>query len=242
MFDLIAPVFLENWTAPVVVLHVIAAVSAILVGLIPMIARKGGMLHNRAGLAYFWLMMFVCASGALLLFEVFNFFLAMITLFSGYAAFTGYRVLFRKKKPAGLIDWVGTFISLAGGAAFMGWGILSLLGMIRGLPTAFALLGVGFGLFLVNDAFQDVRAYRNPPTDKRWWFFYHMDRMLGSYIALITALSVQTISPRLPVSIAWVVWIAPGVIGGFLISRWIRSYRQQFESQAKHNRPDVVTR
>ena len=242
MFELIAPVFLENWTAPVVVLHVIAAVSAILVGLIPMIARKGGRLHNRAGLTYFWLMMTTCVSGGILLFMHFNFFLAIITLFSGYAAFSGYRVLFRRTKPAGLIDWIGSLISLMGGLSFVGWGALSLFGIIPGLPTIFAMLGIGFGALLVSDAVQDLRAYRNPPTDKRWWFFYHMDRMLGSYIALITALGVQTISPRLPASVAWIAWVAPGVIGGFLISRWIRSYRQQFESQAKRNRPDVVMR
>lgn len=233
MLDWIAPVFQGNWATPVVILHVGSAVSAILIGLVPMFARKGGQLHNRAGLGYFWLMMTTCASGGILLIKYFNFFLTIITLLSFYTAFTGYRVMFRRHKSAGWLDWAASGINLMGGIAFVIWGGLTLFGMIEGLPVVFAVIGILFGIFLANDAVKDMRAYLNPPTGKRWWFIFHMDRMLGSYIALITAFAVQAIGPRLPADIFWITWIAPGIIGSIVTWRWTAHYRRLFDPPSK---------
>ena len=73
---------------------------------------------------------------------------------------------------------------------------------------------------------------RNPSDDRNWWWYYHMDRMCGSYIALFTALMVQQVGPRLPSEIAWIVWIAPAVIGSPLIAMWIKKYRRKFARTA----------
>ena len=44
----------------------------------------------------------------------------------------------------------------------------------------------------------------------------------------LTAFLVQNVSRHMPDNIAWVIWVAPGVIGGFLIARWIGNYRRKF--------------
>ena len=52
--------------------------------------------------------------------------------------------------------------------------------------------------------------------------------MVSSYIGLFTALMVQQVGPRMPGNIAWVVWVAPMLIGSPLLSRWIAAYRRKF--------------
>ncbi len=225
MFDWIAPVFQNSWAFYTVILHVAASVSAIIVGTIPMFARKGSKLHNRTGLFYFWAMMLTCASGGLLLLKFFNFFLALITLLSFYAAFSGYRVMYRKFEPAGIIDWLAAAIGLVGGICFAGWGVGSLIGTFTEMPAAFAILGIVFGILLTQDAYKDLVSFLNPPTAKNWWLVYHIERMLGSYIALMTAFSVQTLTQFLNPNWAWTVWAAPGIIGSIVIARWVRIYK-----------------
>ncbi len=231
MFDWIAPVFQDSWAFYTVILHVAASVSAIVVGTIPMFARKGSKLHNRSGLFYFWAMMVTCVSGGLLLLKFFNFFLAIITLLSFYAAFSGYRVMYRKHKPAQLIDWAAAVVNLVGGISFAGWGIGSLAGLLTEMPAAFAALGIVFGYLLTQDSYKDLKSFLNPPTAKNWWLIYHLERMLGSYIALMTAFSVQTVSQYLPPNWAWTVWVAPGIIGTIVIARWIRVYKTSNNSE-----------
>jgi hypothetical protein len=55
-----------------------------------------------------------------------------------------------------------------------------------------------------------------------------MERMLGSYIALVTALMVQQVGERLPAGMAWIVWVAPAIVGTIATARWIAYDRAQY--------------
>ena len=235
MLDWIAPVFGDSWATATVLLHVTASISAILVGLIPMFAKKGSKLHNNSGLFYFWAMMTTCATAGLLLLKYFNFFLALITVLSFYAAFSGYRIMYRKHKPAGVLDWSAAIVCFLAGISFAGWGIGSLIGIFNQMPVAFAILGILFGYLLTKDAFDDIRWFISPPTGKNWWLVYHLERMLGSYIALMTAFSVQTLTQFLPQTWAWTVWAAPGIIGSIVIARWVRLYKTTGSDELTEN-------
>ena len=91
-----------------------------------------------------------------------------------------------------------------------------------------------FGYFIIDNALINLRTFRKQvrgiELPRRWWFFRHMSDMLGSYIGLLTAFSVQRVSTFLPVDIAWVVWIAPAVVGSVLIGRWMAHYRKRFDA------------
>lgn len=216
-----------------VFLHVVAGIFALVLAPVAMATRKGGRAHRLGGRVYFWAMaaIFVTALG-LLVYRP-NVFLLIISVLSFYGAFSGTRSLKRKRPQAGQgatwPDRVGAWGALAAGGAFVAWGALTLLGLLEtNAPGAFSFLGVGFGVALGRDALSDLRSFGAPPTDRNWWWFYHMERMLGSYIAAVTAFMVQTVGPRLPPGLEWTVWVAPALIGGPLIGVWIASYRRAF--------------
>jgi hypothetical protein len=100
------------------------------------------------------------------------------------------------------------------------------------VPLVMIILPLIFGIAISNDAWADLRMYRTPSPDRRWWWYYHMERILGSYIGLTTALMVQQVGPRMPESLAWLVWVAPSAIGVPLISMWISKYRRKFAPKA----------
>lgn len=224
------------------ILHVTAALVSLLVAPVAMVVSKGGKAHRQWGLVYFWGMVAVNSSALVLLVWRFNMFLFGITVLTLYAVVTGYRSLRRKRPQQGdnptLLDWGLTYSALLVGAGLAVWGIATLLGLTKnfipsGGSTAFilGLLPLIFGVGILQNVLVDLRMFRNPPTDRNWWWYYHMDRMLGSYLGLFTALMVQQVGPRLPESYAWIVWVAPTLIGTPLVSRWITHYRTKFDGK-----------
>jgi hypothetical protein len=203
-----------------------------------MITQKGGAAHRQWGRAYFWGMFLTNTTALILLGWRFNVFLLGVTLLSLYSALSGYRVLYRKRPTHGAgptrFDWAAAWVTLAIGVTLAGWGILTALGMAPvyipsggGAFSVFVILPIVFGVLIAKDARTDLRLFRQPSTDRHWWY-YHMERMLGSYVGLLTALMVQQVEPALPTSLQWLVWVAPALIGTPAIAYWISVYRRRF--------------
>lgn len=222
-----------------IVLHVTAALISLVVAPVAMVVSKGGRAHRRWGLVYFWGMVTVNGSGLLLLTWRFNIFLFGITILTLYEAVTGYRALQRKCSQQlatpHWFDWSFLLVALVTGVGLLLWGVATLLGWTTawipsgdGLWLIMGLLPLIFGGAILNDVLTDLRLLHTPPTDRNWWWYYHMERMVGSYIGLLTALMVQQVGPRLPDSYAWIVWVAPTLIGSPLLARWIAYYRNRF--------------
>jgi uncharacterized membrane protein len=221
--------------------HVAAGMIGLLAAPVAMATTKGGKAHRQWGKVFFWMMFWIILSTFGLMFFRFNFFLLVIAVLSFYSALTGYRVLYLKRPQAGdtpqLIDWASSVIAALSGLSFAGWGVAGLLGLLGGdWPAAFFVLGLVFGGGLLANAVPDLVRYFNPPTDRNWWWYEHMNRMLSAYIAMVTAFLVQNIGRHIPTEWQWVIWVAPGVIGGFFIGKWITMYKQKFEGkrQVKH--------
>lgn len=222
-----------------VFVHVGAAVLSLITGIGAMVTAKGGHRHRQYGKLYFWGMFVTNGVALILLTWRLNLFLFGVTIFSFYAALTGYRVLYRKRPDQGRgaapFDWAAAAVAAVTGVALI---INSTLGFFElgafGIPplasgaSVAVILPLVFGVMIAHSGISDMRQFVKPITDKRWWWFYHMNAMLGSYIGLTTALMVQQIGPRMPDQIAWIVWVLPSVIGTVGISRWIGSYRRQF--------------
>lgn len=217
------------WVTILVWLHVAGALATLATGPIAMLTRKGGKNHRLAGKIFFWAMFDIFVTAIALLFNRFTIFLLIITVFSFYGALTGYRALYRKKGKADvtLLDRGAAVVTLVAGVTFLIWGAAVLFGLFPSFPAAYGGLGLGFGYIITGMARQDLVSFRGAPFNKRWWWYYHMDRMCGAYIATVTALMVQTVSPRLG-DIGWVTWIAPALIGVPLVNYWIYRYRVRF--------------
>lgn len=218
-----------------IIIHVAAAIIALLVAPAAMMVVKGGPAHRRWGRIYFWAMFVTNTLAMWLLFWRFNTVLFGVTITSLYGALTGYRAIYRKQSQVRWFDWGISAVVLAVGITLIAWAALAALGITSqfmpsgdNLPVVTIILPLAFGAMMISDSLADLRMYRAPSQDHRWWWYYHMERMLGSYIGLCTALMVQQVGPRLPESIAWVAWVAPSALGIPLIALWIRRYQHKF--------------
>ena len=160
----------------------------------------------------------------------------MISILSFYGAFTGYRALYRKRPALGAgplwLAWLGAGVAAVAGLVFLAWGGLTAFGLLATeIPPVFGLVGVGFGVSLGLYAVSDIRSFLQPSPDRNWWWYYHIARMSGSYIAAVTAFTVQNVTRHMPADLAWLPWVLPALIGTPLIARTIRHYRQKFESR-----------
>ena len=212
--------------------HITAGFTALVVGLIPMFFEKGSRLHKRAGLIYVYCMIIVAATALLLCtlqpFKMMRLFLAGIAVFSFYLCITGWRATKQKKTSPTTADKALTFATLFVSLAMIGFGVYLL--SINGasfLPIVFTF----FGVLTLVFAGRDVQ-FMTKPTEKMHWFFQHFTRMGGSYIATFTAALVTNIGRILPATAPeWTYtmsWILPSIIGGMLIGRTVRYYRQKF--------------
>jgi uncharacterized membrane protein len=205
-------------------IHIAAGMLALGVAPIAMLTVKGGPTHRRWGKVYFRAMALVALTAVVLALWRPVVFLALIAVFSFYSAFSGYRVLSRKRPDKGqratALDWTASGVTLAASAA------LVVLGLLQPGPAweRVGVVPVVFGVLGIVLAGVDLAKFVRPPADGNAWWFGHMGGMLGSYIATVTAFSVVNFA-FLPTAVRWL-W--PTVIGTPLIVLWVTYYRLRF--------------
>lgn len=211
-------------------LHIAAGTVALFAGLIPMLGRKGGPVHRRAGRVYVGAMITVALTAvvltALLPPTSGRLFLTGIAVFSFYLSFTGWRTA--RRRTAGLptpADRALAVFTALVGLAMVGIGIYWQ-----------ALLFAFFGGFTLLFAGHDVRIAFAPATEKpEPWIFRHIARMGGSYIATFTAFLVVNLGHWLPAGApAWINtlgWIAPSLVGSLLIRRASQAWRAKLTAR-----------
>lgn len=214
------------------IIHIATGCLALLVGLIPMFAQKGNRSHKRAGLVFVYCMIIVAVTALLLCvvqpFKLMRLFLTGIAVFSFYLTMTGWRSTKQKNGQTTPFDRSLTYTTLAVSAAMIGYGIYLLTAHGASFfSIVFTFFGVLTGVFAQKDARQFGR-----PVEKMSWFFQHITRMGGAYIATFTAAVVTNIDRVAPAGspdwIATVLWIAPSLVGGMLIGRTVRYYLTKF--------------
>ena len=210
--------------AGVRLIHIAAGMLALGVAPVAMLTVKGGSTHRRWGKVYFWTMALVALTAVALALWRPVVFLALLAVFSFYSAFSGYRVLSRKRPDKGqratALDWTAAGVTLAASAA------LVVLGLLRPGPAweRVGVVPVVFGVLGMALAGVDLAKFVRPPAHRNAWWFAHMSGMLGSYIATVTAFSVVNFG-FLPTAARWL-W--PTVIGTPLIALWVTYYRLRF--------------
>ncbi len=225
---------METAYKSILVVHVLCGVVSLVTGLIAIFAKKGGRLHNRVGVIYYWGMfgVFVTTIGLFGLKPTetrLQFFLC-VAVASFYQTFTGRRTLGRKKPGSGpaRLDWVALGLVVVFGVATLGYGV-----WMAAHRNVFMAVLFGFFTFTcLGSGWADYKLFSGKkPAEKGGWLLLHIGRMMGSYAATVTAFLVN-MSGRLPASTPqWVyltVWILPGVlIAGFGANRFAKRYRQK---------------
>jgi len=206
-------------------IHVIFGFGALIGGLFPMFSKKGSRLHVATGWVYFWSMFGVFVTTAIMFYLKQTpglLFLMLIAILSFYLTLSGVRAVKFKKKgsKASPFDWiVGGFVLFCG-IAMIG---LSIYHWTQGNGAFFYVLFMVFGLVTIGTAWESLVGFnkmRLGIEQPKHWMYIHVTKMGGAYIATTTAFVVTNIRflPEL------FVWIAPGVIGGFILSRVVNKY------------------
>lgn len=162
-----------------------------------------------------------------------NYFLLVVGIFSFYLTFTGYRAVQLKNTPPQFIDKATTLLMLfttlimAGLAAYdwtYGNGQLSIILGIFG--------GIGGTLTI-----SDLLVYANGLPHPREWMLRHLGRMLGAYVATLTAFVVTNFKGLVPRIYLWTV---PTIIGASSILLLIQYYRKVYHIPTRQQQKNKV--
>src|ERR1700722_8212190 len=117
------------WIRSLLGVHIAAGATAFLMAPLALATAKGGKARRRWGKIYFWSMAVVASTALVLALYRPILFLALVAVFSFYAAFSAYRVLFHKNLPSGQKvswpDWGAAVFTFASSFS------LALLGLVK---------------------------------------------------------------------------------------------------------------
>jgi hypothetical protein len=206
---------LEEWT---LWLHIAGGTVALLAGIGALVTNKGGLRHRQAGTVFLVSMSIVVGTVFVLLPldpTPFRGILALVALFSGYLAFSGYRALSRKR-PAQTehpVDWIAAGSVILACVGLSVWGLTWFLdGRSFGIVMlVFGGIGVAFGTI-------DIRLFQT--SDVEEWMVNHLQRMIGAFIATVSAVSAVNLTPVMGIA----AWLWPTAVGVPLIYYWSKKY------------------
>ncbi len=219
------------WMRVFLGVHISAGFLSFLLAPVALVTAKGGPAHRRWGMVYLWAMGVV--AGTALPMALFRpvLFLALVAVFSFYAAFSGYRVLKLKDLPRGgrakPVDWIAAGVTFCSSATLAG------LGAFR--PAAvqgMGIVAIVFGLLGMRLAFAEARKFVVKPKEKMFWWYTHLGNFIGSYIAAWTAFSVVTL-PRVLPHAGVVLWLWPTAVGVPAIVLTTAFYKRKFAPRAR---------
>ena len=173
------------------IVHIAMGTGAIVSGLAALVTEKGGRRHRTAGRAFALSMLFVLASAALLTLIARNAYLGALTVGAGAPAFSGWRVL-RRKRPdldpsqrARTLDWIVSVALLTTALYLVDMALRTPSIANRGLVLALA------GSASAHMTY-DLWRFTNPtlwPSGPRVWLFEHLIRMTATFFAALAAFS-----------------------------------------------------
>jgi len=74
---------------------------------------------------------------------------------------------------------------------------------------------------------KDYKTYKGRITVENYWLIFHLQRMVGAYIASLTAFAVVNFPNRL----SFLPWLLPAVIFVQLVIKWTRKYKIETEAE-----------
>jgi hypothetical protein len=211
--------------------HVAAGSGAFLLAPLALVTAKGGKAHRLWGKVYFWCMAVVASTALVLAAYRPILFLALVAIFSFYAAFTAYRVLGQKAAWQGQsgvrgLDWVAAILCFAASAALL------LSGAVRpDFVQNLRIPALVFGAIGLRISARAMWRFTHPPTEKMFWWYAHLQGMIGSYIAAWTAFCLVTIGPRVHGAAQLWLWLLPVSVGFPAIIATTAYYKRKFSPQ-----------
>jgi hypothetical protein len=218
------------WMKVFLSVHVTAGATSFLLAPVALATAKGGKAHRRWGMVYLWAMGIVAGTALPMALYRPVLFLALVAVFSFYAAWSGYRATKLKDLARGgsarPIDWAAGVFTFCSSAALAGLAVLR--------PAAVQHMGIVailFGIIGMRLAAGELWTFVHKPKEKMFWWYSHLGHMIGSYIAAWTAFSVVTL-PRI-FGPSLVLWLWPTIVGVPAIILTTGYYKRKFAPRPK---------
>jgi uncharacterized membrane protein len=206
-------------------LHILSGMTAFFVAPIALIAVKGSQTHKIWGKVFFWAMVLVAFSALPMTLYHPNLFLFLVAMFSFHLSLYGYRTIQQRKsvnvRRSMRIDLLIACMAALCYAGFIIWGISI---FFKSDNHAFGYIAIIFGIIGMRLSISGFKSFQTPPTDHMQWWYSHMQGMVGSYIATLSAFSAVNFY-FLPDIVRWL-W--PTLIGAPLLFVWERYYKKKF--------------
>ncbi len=217
------------WMKLFLAVHVTAGLVSFVLAPVALATAKGGKQHRRWGMVYLWSMGVVtCTALPMALFRP-VLFLALVSVIGAYLAFSGYRVLKLKNLASGgsarPIDWAAACIALVVSV------FLVALGWFR--PAAvqhMQAVAILLGSLGTRGIVADMWRFVQKPTEKMFWWYSHLTKFIGSYIAAWTAFSTATLS-HIFRHAGIVLWLWPATVGIPAIILTTAYYKRKFAAR-----------
>ena len=210
--------------------HILAGALSLIVAPIAMSVLKGSRAHRVFGKIFFWSMTWIFFSAVILSIYKWKPFLLMVSILSYYLAVTGYRTLYQKQLSAGKgVIWYDWAAAIATGLFMIGFGGWGINLWLTGKAESGVFLLIGFSLGGLLSVRGEITAFLKPPADKNRWLYNHIGRMVGGFIASVTAFSVNVL---VFIPGIWQ-WIWPTLLGTPFIIYSIRMYKKKIDDGAR---------
>ncbi|RYZ43474.1 MAG: DUF2306 domain-containing protein [Myxococcaceae bacterium] len=214
--------------------HIASGVIAFITLWLPLVVRKGGVLHRRVGWVYVGAMIAtafsaLCISGWRFvqapLEQPVALFFTYLAVMSASSASLGVRVL-RTKTRTGAnkhpLDVGLSALVLLMGLFTGAYGVWLGVPLLWGFAPVGILTGTG-GLYY----------WLRPPQERMHWWFEHMGAMVASGIGTVTAVLVVNAKHFGIEGLQLALFLGPTVVGVGGLKLWTRYYRQRFDRTAK---------
>ncbi len=217
------------WMKLFLTVHVSAGVVSFVLAPVALATAKGGKQHRRWGMVYLWSMGVVsCTALPMALFRP-VLFLALVSVISAYLAFSGYRVLklknLSRSGSARPIDWAAACIAFLASASLVAAGWFRPAAVQHMQAVAIVLGGIG-----MRGTAADMYLFLRKPTEKMFWWYSHLAKFIGSYIAAWTAFSAATLS-HIFLHAGIILWLWPAAVGIPAIILTTGYYKRKFAAR-----------
>ena len=193
--------------------HIAFGTAALIIGLVAIIASKGGRLHRRAGRLFIYAYLVVVSTAVigLLVFE-FRSFLAVVTLLSIYDVFSGYRALQLRGRRPQTIDRAASLLG-----ALTPWIFIAIMRRLH-QPWSPVLTWSILGGLIAISGYDLLRNILPLGWLKRVWIQEHLYKMMSAYIAITSAFAGTVFARYMPWAAILPSAIGFAVILGFFIA------------------------
>jgi len=198
--------------------HIIGGSISLITGSIVMIQKKGDKNHKTIGNIYYCSMMVAVAAAIPMCYIHPNIFLFIISIFSGYMTISGRRyLLIKSNEDVKIQDWVLTELMAIFGLLFIGIGVNNLR-----LGNSFGVVLIVLGIISASFVLRDYKNYTAKNNHYNFNIISHIQRMIGSYIASMSAFIVvnNTILPSV------LAWLTPTIIFVPMIIRYSKKWKK----------------